>query len=143
VAPLVRNPQTSYVRVKIHQLEKHLQMQVGLSPIYGILESVELQYQYTQQCHSLGQVSTLSKALKDDLAHGFELVIGPIVGGFIAQSRLGWRFNFWVIIIFASTSLFLGYLITPETVTAVSESLVSYPSDTICSMLLSSYGDVP
>ena len=44
-------------------------------------------------------------------------VIGPIIGGFVAQNpRLGWRFNFWLIFIFSSISLISGYFLTPETV---------------------------
>lgn len=44
-------------------------------------------------------------------------VIGPIVGGFVAENpRLGWHFNFWLIFIFSAVSLVLGYFVTPETV---------------------------
>lgn len=44
-------------------------------------------------------------------------VIGPIVGGFVAQNpRLGWRFNFWLMFIFSTFTLIFGYLVTPETV---------------------------
>lgn len=42
-------------------------------------------------------------------------VIGPIVGGWVVQTRLGWRFNFWIMLICASVSLLLGLIITPET----------------------------
>ncbi|TFK26393.1 MFS general substrate transporter [Coprinopsis marcescibilis] len=43
-------------------------------------------------------------------------VIGPIVGGFVAENpRLGWHFNFWLMFIFSTVSLFAGYFITPET----------------------------
>ncbi|KAG6849586.1 hypothetical protein H0H93_007171 [Arthromyces matolae] len=43
-------------------------------------------------------------------------VIGPIVGGFVAQNpKLGWHFNFWLIFVFSSLTLSLGYLLTPET----------------------------
>lgn len=44
-------------------------------------------------------------------------VIGPIVGGFVAENpRLGWRFNFWLIFIFSGFVIALGYFVTPETV---------------------------
>lgn len=50
-------------------------------------------------------------------AHHFYLVIGPIVGGFVAQTpRLGWHFNFWIMLIFSFGTLIAGYLMTPETV---------------------------
>ncbi|KNZ71569.1 hypothetical protein J132_08627 [Termitomyces sp. J132] len=43
-------------------------------------------------------------------------VIGPIVGGFVAEnSRLGWHFNFWISFIFGTITLCLGYCLTPET----------------------------
>ncbi|PPQ66843.1 hypothetical protein CVT26_009622 [Gymnopilus dilepis] len=43
-------------------------------------------------------------------------VIGPIVGGFVVQSpHLTWRFNFWLMFIFAGLSLLLGYFWAPET----------------------------
>lgn len=46
-------------------------------------------------------------------------VIGPIVGGFVAENpHLGWRFNFWLMFIFSVVSLLAGYFITPETVRA-------------------------
>lgn len=48
-------------------------------------------------------------------------VIGPIVGGFVAQNpRLGWHFNFWLMFIFSGFTLVTGYFITPETVRCVS-----------------------
>jgi MFS family permease len=47
-------------------------------------------------------------------------VIGPIVGGFVAENpRLGWHFNFWLIFIFSATVLVCGYFVTPETVRRV------------------------
>ena len=47
-------------------------------------------------------------------------VVGPVIGGFVAQNHhLGWRFNFWLIFIFAIISLTSGYLFTPETVCAL------------------------
>ncbi|EKM55718.1 uncharacterized protein PHACADRAFT_256541 [Phanerochaete carnosa HHB-10118-sp] len=42
-------------------------------------------------------------------------VIGPIVGGWIVQTRLGWRFNFWLMFIFSVLSLVLGYFVMSET----------------------------
>ncbi|KAF5386739.1 hypothetical protein D9615_001788 [Tricholomella constricta] len=43
-------------------------------------------------------------------------VIGPIVGGFVAQNpHLGWHFNFWLIFLFSGITLVLGYFVTPET----------------------------
>lgn len=44
-------------------------------------------------------------------------VTGPIVGGFVAEDpKLGWHFNFWLIFIFSTITLSLGYCLTPETV---------------------------
>lgn len=43
-------------------------------------------------------------------------VIGPIVGGFVAESRLGWHANFWIMLILSVITLVLGYIVTPETV---------------------------
>lgn len=42
-------------------------------------------------------------------------VIGPIVGGWVSMSRLGWHFVFWIMFIVAALS-FLGFVfIAPET----------------------------
>lgn len=43
-------------------------------------------------------------------------VIGPIVGGWIVQTRLGWRFNFWLMFIFSALSLTFGVIVMSETV---------------------------
>ncbi|KAH8108480.1 MFS general substrate transporter [Phellopilus nigrolimitatus] len=43
-------------------------------------------------------------------------VIGPIVGGFVSEDpRLGWRFNFWIMMMFSGVVLILGVLFLPET----------------------------
>jgi len=43
-------------------------------------------------------------------------VIGPIVGGFVSEThRLGWRFSFWLMLIFGAIILLLGFLFMPET----------------------------
>ncbi|CAE6429581.1 unnamed protein product, partial [Rhizoctonia solani] len=42
-------------------------------------------------------------------------VCGPIVGGFIAQSDVSWRWNFWVMLIFSGVVLVLYTLFVPET----------------------------
>ncbi|KXN87747.1 hypothetical protein AN958_08223 [Leucoagaricus sp. SymC.cos] len=43
-------------------------------------------------------------------------VIGPIVGGFVAENpRLGWHFNFWIMLMFSVLTLVVGYFFTPET----------------------------
>ncbi|KAH9934926.1 major facilitator superfamily domain-containing protein [Fomitopsis serialis] len=42
-------------------------------------------------------------------------VVGPIIGGWVSTSRLGWRFNFWIMFI-ASAVAFIGFIvILPET----------------------------
>ncbi|KAL9714881.1 hypothetical protein Ac2012v2_001541 [Leucoagaricus gongylophorus] len=47
-------------------------------------------------------------------------VIGPIAGGFVAQNpRLGWHFNFWLMLILSFLTLVVGYFFTPETYTPV------------------------
>ncbi|KAI0957054.1 hypothetical protein AcW1_005567 [Taiwanofungus camphoratus] len=41
-------------------------------------------------------------------------VLGPIVGGWVSQSRLGWHFVFWIMFIISALSL-LRFIATPET----------------------------
>ncbi|KZS99303.1 MFS general substrate transporter [Sistotremastrum niveocremeum HHB9708] len=41
--------------------------------------------------------------------------LGPIVGGVVADSRLTWRFNFWLMFIFSGTLFLLGLLNMRET----------------------------
>ncbi|KAG9123635.1 hypothetical protein FRC07_014431 [Ceratobasidium sp. 392] len=43
-------------------------------------------------------------------------VCGPLVGGFIAQSNISWRWNFWVMLIFSGVVLALYVAFVPETV---------------------------
>lgn len=44
-------------------------------------------------------------------------VIGPIVSGFVSDDpRLGWRFNFYIMMIWAGLFFVLGALFLPETV---------------------------
>lgn len=42
-------------------------------------------------------------------------VMGPIVGGFVTQSYLGWRWVFWVMMIFAGVCWLVVVLFLPET----------------------------
>jgi MFS transporter, DHA1 family, multidrug resistance protein len=42
-------------------------------------------------------------------------VSGPIVGGFVTQSHLGWRWTAWLTLIMAATSGGIGMLVVPET----------------------------
>ncbi|KAJ3556051.1 hypothetical protein NM688_g2239 [Phlebia brevispora] len=42
-------------------------------------------------------------------------VLGPIVSGWIVETRLGWRFNFWIMFMLSSFSLIFGFLVTSET----------------------------
>ncbi|KAH9952218.1 MFS general substrate transporter, partial [Amylocystis lapponica] len=42
-------------------------------------------------------------------------VIGPIVSGWIEETRLGWRFNFWIMFMASALCLILGFFVTPET----------------------------
>ena len=42
-------------------------------------------------------------------------VLGPIIGGFVTQSYLGWRWVFWVMMIFAAFCWILIVLFMPET----------------------------
>ncbi|BFZ62943.1 hypothetical protein YB2330_004055 [Saitoella coloradoensis] len=42
-------------------------------------------------------------------------LIGPIIGGFIVESYLGWRWTVWVILILSGAVLILGLLTLPET----------------------------
>ncbi|KAJ3476096.1 hypothetical protein NLI96_g11395 [Meripilus lineatus] len=42
-------------------------------------------------------------------------IIGPIAGGWIVQTKLGWRFNFWLMMMVSGFALTIGFLATPET----------------------------
>ncbi|GAK64347.1 MFS polyamine transporter [Moesziomyces antarcticus] len=42
-------------------------------------------------------------------------VMGPIVGGFVTQSYLGWRWVFWIMLIFAGVCWIVTTLFLPET----------------------------
>ncbi|EIN14350.1 MFS general substrate transporter [Punctularia strigosozonata HHB-11173 SS5] len=42
-------------------------------------------------------------------------VLGGIIGSFIAESSLGWRFIFWTIVIFGGAASILAYFAIPET----------------------------
>ncbi|KAI0807268.1 MFS general substrate transporter [Fomes fomentarius] len=42
-------------------------------------------------------------------------VLGPIVGGWVSQSRLGWRFTFWIMFIVSALNALACMFITPET----------------------------
>ncbi|KAF4603947.1 hypothetical protein EYR40_001122 [Pleurotus pulmonarius] len=47
-------------------------------------------------------------------------IVGPIIGGYLAQSpSLGWRFNFWLMMMLSAATLITGFLLTPETYTPV------------------------
>lgn len=42
-------------------------------------------------------------------------VVGPIVSGWVSETYLGWRFNFWIMFMLSIISLVFGFLVTPET----------------------------
>ncbi|OCH95314.1 MFS general substrate transporter [Obba rivulosa] len=42
-------------------------------------------------------------------------VLGPLIGGWITETRLGWRFNFWIMFMFSAIVYILGVIVTPET----------------------------
>ncbi|KAA1471222.1 MFS general substrate transporter [Dentipellis sp. KUC8613] len=43
-------------------------------------------------------------------------VMGPIIGGYVSQSRhMGWRWSFWLMFIISAVNLIFGALVTPET----------------------------
>ena len=44
------------------------------------------------------------------------VVVGPIVGGWVSESRLGWRFSFWIMFIVSALNALACIFITPETV---------------------------
>ncbi|KAM5539116.1 hypothetical protein V8D89_007339 [Ganoderma adspersum] len=46
-------------------------------------------------------------------------VFGPIVGGWVAQSPLGWRFSFWIMFIISALNALGCIFITPETFSPV------------------------
>lgn len=63
------------------------------------------------------------------------LVIGPIVGGFVAENpHLGWHFNFWLIFIFSAITLVIGYFVAPETVRIISIASIPTSLNYLCSM---------
>lgn len=45
--------------------------------------------------------------------------MGPIVGGFVVDSYLGWRWIFWIMMIIASVGYVLMALFLPETYSPV------------------------
>ncbi|TFK84318.1 MFS general substrate transporter [Polyporus arcularius HHB13444] len=42
-------------------------------------------------------------------------VLGPIVGGWVSETRLGWRFSFWIMFIVSALNALACIFITPET----------------------------
>ncbi|KAI0670625.1 MFS general substrate transporter [Trametes maxima] len=42
-------------------------------------------------------------------------VLGPIVGGWVSESHLGWRFSFWIMFIVSALNALACIFITPET----------------------------
>ena len=46
-------------------------------------------------------------------------VIGPIVGGYVSQTKLGWRFPFWIMFIVAAVALLGFVFVLPETVSTM------------------------
>ncbi|QRW16511.1 major facilitator superfamily transporter [Rhizoctonia solani] len=42
-------------------------------------------------------------------------VLGPIVGGYVSESRAGWRWNFWIMFIFSAVMFVLSVSFVPET----------------------------
>ncbi|KAH9946324.1 major facilitator superfamily domain-containing protein [Epithele typhae] len=46
-------------------------------------------------------------------------VLGPIVGGYVSQTRLGWRFPFWIMFIMAGLTALAYISFTPETLAPV------------------------
>lgn len=84
--------------------------------IYGMLASEGWRQPFIQQYRFSAQVRSRSP-VNLIVSKISIIVIGPIVGGFVAQNpRLGWRFNFWLIFIFSASVLVLGYFVAPETV---------------------------
>ncbi|KAF8168994.1 major facilitator superfamily domain-containing protein [Mycena galopus ATCC 62051] len=49
----------------------------------------------------------------------FSAIMGPIVAGFIVESSLGWRWVFWVMMIFAGTCTLVTIFTLPETYSPV------------------------
>lgn len=46
----------------------------------------------------------------------YYIVLGPIVGGWISETKLGWRFAFWIMFIVSALNALACIFITPETV---------------------------
>ena len=42
-------------------------------------------------------------------------VMGPIIGGFVTESYLGWRWVFWIMLIFSVACWLLAFVCLPET----------------------------
>lgn len=81
---------------------------------------------YTERLHGWVRVrSTVILASDLHLAKNTEyLVLGPIVGGWVSQSRLGWRFTFWIMFIVSAMNALACLFITPETVSMLLPCLV-------------------
>ncbi len=50
------------------------------------------------------------------MADRYSIVLGPIVGGWISETSLGWRFAFWIMFIVSALNALACIFITPETV---------------------------
>lgn len=76
---------------------------------------------YTVQRHTWALVGQGQYLTSGTFLTPCSKVIGPIVGGFVAQnSKLGWRFNFWLMLILSAVNFVYGVVVTPETVRSFS-----------------------
>lgn len=89
-----------------------------------MLGSEALLQRYTVQRHTWALVRPSAELTSGRFLTPFLKVIGPIVGGFVAQNpKLGWRFNFWLMLILSAVNFVYGVVVTPETVRSLFLSL--------------------
>ena len=109
-------------------------MRAAFSLICGSHETAALSLQVRVKCSPVG-INLMAPLTVYATAPFMGPVLGPIVGGWIVETRLGWRFNFWLMFIFSALSLVFGFLVMSETVrTTVMTSRTSF-SRFCCSML--------
>ena len=65
--------------------------------------------------YSLVQVSLYLDRQIPNLAANRKTAIGPVIGGFVTQSSLGWRWTAWITMIASAVFTVICYFTFPET----------------------------
>lgn len=63
-----------------------------------------------------GQFCPTTHLSTASIVNRYPVVLGPIVGGWISETKLGWRFAFWIMFIVSALNALACIFITPETV---------------------------